>query len=109
MHPKIEKMMKPFYDRGLTLSLNFLVRKAGLQSINDLPRHPDQRRVCLRWVLGSCRVDGNNQCGFGNVVHLTSRQIPDSYADQLINKLQPGVDRLVKEYDAGTSNKRPRG
>ena len=107
MHPTLEKLMRGFNTRNIELNMGWLLRACGLKKLNELPRLPD-KRICYRWILGQCGKEASGNCTFGRNEHLPAKDVPDTFATDLANKLKIGVDKLVQEHDNRNTNKKQR-
>jgi hypothetical protein len=71
---------------------------------NDLPKHEPtvnkitgQDKICWNFVTGKCKF--GPRCAFV-ANHVPGKALPDSFAEELVSKLQPGIDKmLAADYD----------
>jgi hypothetical protein len=104
LHPKIRAAMKPLHDKykGKVL-IQEVMENANLWW-NDLPKHEPtinkitgQDEICWNFVTGKCKF--GPRCAFV-ANHVPGKALPDSFAEELVNKLQPGINKmLAADYD----------
>ena len=105
MHAVLEIMIAPVLECSTPWRLNGLCQGTGLSDMRKLPHCQDNY---YRWMLGACEDQPTNpsQC----IVrpknqYPPSVQIPDDYAIQLKQALQPGVNNLFAEHGPKNSKK----
>ena len=106
MHAVIKTMMAPFYDNKIEWHLGTLCRAAGIPDMRVLPRCNNN---CFRWMLGSCEgKEGEpGRCKQRpENLHPKAGDIPDDYAVQLVELLQPGVDKLLSNNQGSAKRQR---
>ena len=108
MHPVLYRVMKRLYDRKLTVVMRQILKAAGIKNISELPAHPAGLKICFRWILGCCGTGGDTCSFMADNLHIGSKDIPDAYAGELARLLQPGVDKIIKEYDEEEAKKQQR-
>ena len=98
--------------RGYRIKLTDIIDGAN-KRITDLPTIPEfvangRPFVCWAHILGRSTFDN---CQLKNG-HVPRSAIPDSFAEEVVTMLTPGVNvivaRTIKEQGGGTLEKRPR-
>ena len=92
-HPKIAAMMADYIAQWGTRVQLTKILDAANKCITDLPTIPDYVHngrpfVCWAFVLGRCTF---RNCAFRRG-HVTKDKIPDSFADDAVAMLTPGVE-----------------
>ena len=106
MHAVLQTMMEPFYANKIEWRLGTICKAAGIEDMRLLPRCHNN---CFRWMLGSCehREGGEKRCKKKpENSHPKAEHIPDDYACQLAQLLQPGVTKVLS--DCTNAGKRQR-
>ena len=92
-------MMVPFYERKIEWRLGGICKAAGIGDVRNLPRCHNN---CFRWMLGACEAKEGypTRCkARPENIHPSAKETPDDYAVQLVQMLQPGVDRVMSEMN----------
>lgn len=92
MHAVLKSTTTPVLACSTPWRLNSLCRDAGMYVMMRLPRSDNN---CYRWILGACESQPGNpsRCIVkAENRHPTAAQVPNDYAIQLQQALQPGVD-----------------
>ena len=98
-HPKIKKMMAPYWEKfGGRVRFNQILEAADV-SINDLPamnKHVKGGRNQLCWLgaLGACTQSG---CRF---VHEKGSNLDEAMIDELVSKIDKGVSWVVETVNS---------
>ena len=106
MHTALKTMMAPFYKNKIEWRLGTICKAAGIADMRLLPRCHNN---CFRWMLGSCESkegDARRCKNRPENTHCKAEHIPDDYAVQLVQLLQPGVTKILSETP--TAGKRQR-
>ena len=106
MHATLASVMAPLYEKNIDWRLGSLCRAAGVEDMRLLPRC---RNYCFRWMLGMCEGKPNDitRCKYRpEHLHPKGSTVPDDYAVQLAQLLQPGVAKIIS--DTLTAGKRQR-
>ena len=106
MHAVLEIMMAPFYANKIEWRLGTICKAAGIEDMRLLPRCHNN---CFRWMLGSCEGKEGDARRCKNKPensHPKAEHVPDDYAVQLAQLLQPGVTKVLNEIT--TARKRQR-
>jgi hypothetical protein len=99
-HPKIVAMMADYVSAyGLRICLTDILNKANKQ-IRDLRTIPDYLAngrpfICWAHILGRCTFA---ECQYKRG-HVPQSAITDSFADEVVTKLTPGVEAVVRKKD----------
>ena len=99
-HPKIVGMMADYVSvYGLRIRLTDILNKAN-KGITDLPTIPEyvangRPFICWAHILGRCTF---SKCQYKRG-HVPRSAITDSFADNDVTKLTPGMEAVVHEKD----------
>ena len=101
MHPKLEAVMKPMHERKIEIHLGQICKEAGI-TFESLP-HTGPVKACYRWILGYC--GSTEKCARKNT-HCPGSDIPDPVAQEIADKIAPGIAKIVAKHDEAAAAKK---
>ena len=93
-------MMKPVLDKYISFGLSRLCREVGLKDLQALPKANNIFFIGC-WAEVGEKMMMHHAAKSGHKIKKTAAQTPDDFTAQLIQMLQPGIDKLLDFFLGG--------
>ena len=95
-HPLIKDLMDPIFEKHACIPLNKMLEKAGLtrEKLPFLYKY-GRKNMCYHGILGYFSKGKRGVC---KLEHPSPDEVDTpGFAQDLVSKLQPGVDRILRD------------